>query len=121
MQAAMRKYQESGGQAATGRDMGAGEGMDQPATCRGSCMASTRPRGRGWRRSLQEWMTSGQTLGELELEAATIFGPDRAAVIAVTEATGPITEGNRAAADELIAAGLAHGRDMAHEQGWAGV
>jgi len=61
-----------------------------------------------WQRmekALQDWMTSGETLGELELEAALIFGPSRAAVIAVTEATRAFTEGNRAAADELIAEG----------------
>jgi len=54
---------------------------------------------------VREWMLSGNTLGWLEAEAAAIFGPDRASMIAVTEATRAYTEAGRIAADELIAQG----------------
>jgi hypothetical protein len=55
---------------------------------------------------MQRYVTEGWTLGELREAIATIFGPDRAQRIAVTEVTRAYVEAGRISADELAAMGL---------------
>lgn len=55
---------------------------------------------------LRTYVTEGWTLGELEAQIATIFGPDRANRIAVTEVTRAYSMAKWHTADEMAALGL---------------
>ncbi len=55
---------------------------------------------------LREYVEKGQTLGELQAAVATIFGPERAARIAVTEATRCYAEAKYEVAKQMELLGL---------------
>lgn len=55
---------------------------------------------------VQAYYTEGWTMGELIEAIGTVFGPDRAQRIAVTEVTRAYTEASRVAADQAAALGL---------------
>ena len=56
--------------------------------------------------AIEEFATTPETMGELREKVASLFSPERANRIAVTEVTRAYTEGGRIEADELRETGL---------------